>query len=129
MAGMVGPGLRKNAVYDILHGHPLRVHPESQFQFMHTDSVAAAAWSLVRQSVSGEVFNICGEGLISPREVAALSGLGLDCSALDGSERPRVVHVSTEKISRLTRMPSTRETVEAFLRGWGSRELQAINSP
>ena len=52
LAGMVGPGLRKNPVYDILQGEPLRIHPESQYQFLHAED-AAHSWDLAR---SGGVF-------------------------------------------------------------------------
>src|SRR5262249_37848750 len=35
--GFVGPGLRKNAIYDILHGGTLYLDPASELQFLHTD--------------------------------------------------------------------------------------------
>src|SRR5262249_25120759 len=49
LAGMVGPGLRKNPVFDLSRGQPLRIHPDSQYQFMHTDDVAACIWTLVER--------------------------------------------------------------------------------
>ena len=118
LGGMVGPGLRKNPVYDILNGCPLRIHPDSQYQFMHTEDVARLVWLLVEKEAAGEVFNVCGEGLISPREIAAVAGRAVDLSELDASAVPRVVNVSGGKIRGFARLPETRETVVTFVNQW-----------
>ena len=116
LAGMIGPGLRKNPVYDVLHSEPLRIHPDSQYQFMTTDAAAAAVWELITAKVHDEVFNICGRGVISPREIAEIAGLPLRVTTEADSAEPRIVDVSIEKISAVCAMPSTRESVAAFLR-------------
>jgi nucleoside-diphosphate-sugar epimerase len=116
LAGMVGPGLRKNPVHDILRGEPLRIHPDSQYQFLHTDWVAEAVGNLLEKGVQGELLNVCGSGLISPREIAALAGRELDLSALPAGAAPRIVHVSNEKLRSLMSVPETRDTVGEFVR-------------
>ncbi|MDH7568502.1 MAG: NAD(P)-dependent oxidoreductase [Armatimonadota bacterium] len=118
LAGMVGPRLRKNPVYDILNGQPLRIHPESRYQFMHTDDVARLAWALVEEGITGEVYNICGDGLITPREIAALAGRELDLSLLPADAPPRVVHASNAKLRRLMEVPRTHDAVAAFVGAW-----------
>ncbi len=117
LAGMVGPGLRKNPVYDILHNMPLRIHPDSQYQFMHTDAVADAICQLFQAGVSGEILNVCGRGLISPREIAHIAGKPLNLT-LEKAAQPRIVHVSTDKASRRIAIPDTRDAIEGFLREW-----------
>ena len=116
LAGMVGPGLRKNPVFDILNDQPLRISPESRYQFMSTDDAAEVAWELVTSGVCNTVFNICGDGLISPREIADMCGrrIVVDPEAADAA--PRIVDVAIERISRIRPMPSTRATIEQFLR-------------
>lgn len=116
LAGMVGPGLRKNPVHDVLHGQPIRIHPDSQYQFMTTDDAAEAVWRLVAAQVHTEIFNICGEGLISPREIAALAGTPLHVHPDADRAEPRIVNVSTAKISAIHAMPSTYQTIAAFIR-------------
>lgn len=115
LAGMVGPGLRKNPVYDILHDQPLRIHPDSQYQFMTTGDAARIVWTLVEQGILGEIFNVCGDGLISPREIARLSGRALDVSLLEPAAQPRIVHINIEKIKRITDLPQTYQSVAQFL--------------
>lgn len=115
LAGMVGPGLRKNPVYDILSGQPLRIHPDSQYQFMTTSDVAGIVWTLVEHRVGGEIFNVCGKGLISPNEIARLAAREMNLSRIDSTVQPRVVHINTEKIERITAMPQTHQSVAEFV--------------
>jgi nucleoside-diphosphate-sugar epimerase len=115
LAGMVGPGLRKNPVFDILHGNPLRIHPESKYQFISTGAIAAVTAQLIEAGVEQDVFNVCGAGLISPREIAMLAGRELDLSLVPEDARPRVVDVDISKISARYPMPATRSTIAAFL--------------
>ena len=116
LAGMVGPGLRKNPVFDILNDQPLRISPESRYQFMSTDDAADVAWELVTTGVRNTLFNVCGDGLISPREIADMCGRRIAIDPEAAGTAPRIVDVAIERISRIRPMPSTRATIEQFLR-------------
>lgn len=120
LAGMVGPGLRKNPVYDVLHDQPLRIHPDSQYQFAATDLIAERVWRLVESGEVNQVFNLCGRGLISPRQIADLAGRKLDLSLLGADAQPRIVDVNIHKVSRRFDMPPTLDTVWAFVAASGS---------
>ena len=115
LAGMVGPGLWKNPVHDILHGEPLRIHPDSRYQFLHTDDAARIAWDLVQSNATGEIFNVCGDGLISPREISLLAGRSLNLTLLDAEANPRIVDVNVAKIKSRTSPPATRQTIETYV--------------
>lgn len=116
LAGMVGPVLRKNPVFDILQNQPLRIHPDSRYQFMHTAEVARILWELVQSPTRKEIFNVCGDGLISPREIAALAGKNLDLSLLAASTAPRTVDVNIGKLKQFTRVQPSAEVVAQFVR-------------
>ena len=120
LAGMVGPGLRKNPVYDVLRGQPLRIHPDSRYQFLATRDAARIAWALLRRGLRRQVVNVCGDGLISPREIAQLAGRDPDLSLLRPEDRPRIVDVDIRRLRALMPVPSTRESVAAFLREAGA---------
>jgi nucleoside-diphosphate-sugar epimerase len=115
LAGMVGPGLWKNPVYDILHSEPLRIHPDSLYQFMHTDDAAKIAWNLAQSGATGEVFNVCGDGLISLREISLLAERPLNLALLADEFRPRIVNTSVEKIKGRASLPATRQTIETYV--------------
>lgn len=117
LAGMVGPELRKNPVFDILNSQPLRIHPDSRYQYMLTDEVARIVWKLIERGAVGEIFNICGNGTITMREIATLAGRKLNLSALPRDATPRIVEASNEKIRRLFPIPKTADVVWGFVRG------------
>jgi nucleoside-diphosphate-sugar epimerase len=130
LAGMVGPGLKKNPVHDVLQGLPLRIHPDSRYQFLHTDDVARLSWGLIETGRSGEIFNVCGEGLISPAEVARLLGRELDLSQLDPGAAPRIVDVSVIKLQAHATVPATAKTITEFVNACESaRVTQAGPGP
>lgn len=116
LGGMVGPALRKNPIYDVLHHQPLRIHPDSRYQFLSTADAARIAWALLEDGLHHQVINICGDGLISPREVAALATCPLDLSALVPAAKPRILNVSIAKLRSLTSVPRTEDVVRRFLR-------------
>lgn len=120
LAGMVGPGLKKNPVFDILNGEPLRISPESQYQFLSTDDAARMAWQLVESSSENDVFNVCGDGLVSPSQIADWAGKKLDTTLVPQDASPRVVDINLEKVRRLMRVPRSEDAVREFIRGFGS---------
>lgn len=117
LAGMVGAGLRKNPVFDILHDRPIFIHPESQYQYMNTDDVAESAIWFIANGYRREIINVCGDGLISPRAIAAMAGKPLRVSEEAQVSEPRIVNINIEKFKKCTSVPSTRDSVAHFLRG------------
>ena len=113
LAGMVGPGLKKNPVFDVSRCQPLRIHPDSGYQFLHTSAVADIVWNLQDRLQPGEILNVCGRGLVSPREIAQLAGVKMDLSQISGP--PRIVDICVEKLAGLVEVPETTESIRQFL--------------
>ena len=128
LAGMVGPALRKNPVFDILHDQPLRIHPNSQYQFMHTLEVARIAWELVSAGREHEVFNVCGDGLISPNRIAALTGRTPDLTQLAPNATPRIVNANIEKLKGISTVETTESAVTRFVKE-AAREGRRLDAP
>lgn len=111
--GFVGPGLRKNAICDILHGGPPFLDPGSELQYLHTDRAAEIAFRVLEAGASREVFNLCGRGTVRIGEVAELAPRPIPVKP--GSPRVRY-EISLEKISALVELPETRSSVLEFVR-------------
>ena len=111
--GFIGPGLKKNAIYDILRGGPLYLDPASELQYLHTRHAAEIAFRLLDAGVKNEVFNVCGKGVVRLNEVAALAPAAI--IAQPGSPLVRY-EISLEKLSRYVEPPETRPEVMAFVR-------------
>ncbi len=110
--GFVGPGLRKNAIFDILNGGPLYLDPESELQFLHTDRAADVVFQVVNAGASHEIFNLCGRGTVKIGEAAAATGR--EIAVAPGSPRVRY-DINLEKISRVADIPETRPSVLEFI--------------
>lgn len=116
--GFVGEGLKKNAVFDILQGQPLRVSGASRFQFIDTQASARAVLDLLAQDHCNQVFNLTGAGTISVDEICSMAGVAVDI--LPGS--PEVCYdMSLEKVSSYIQLPETRDTIARFLAVCGAK--------
>lgn len=118
---LVGPGLSKNAIFDLLAHRTLYVNPSSTYSYVDTRTVARVIWHL--RSMTNEVFNVCGAGEVPLAEIAAELGIGL------GAELRRLpvehVRVNADKLHRLMEIPGTIDAVNAFAREWRSKERSA----
>ena len=119
LGGFVGPGLKKNSIYDMLKNQPLHVHPDSRYQYIDTGIMAAIALQMVENGLQKAIFNLAGDGTIRIREIAKLfPGNPLAGAPLD--KPPEHYEVNISKIKTIAAIPATRKTVEQFV-----KELQA----
>ena len=113
MGGFIGPGLWKNGIYDLLTGSPLRVHPDSAYQYQHTDALASAVFTLIENKRNCEIFNIAGDGLITLREIAAMIP---ECSTgVEPDIAPERYEVNIDKIKSIYPVTQTRLAVQQFI--------------
>ena len=113
MGGFVGPGLRKNSIYDLLTGAPLRVHPDSRYQYQHTRTLAATALDLLAEGATREIWNVAGRGTISVREMAAwVPGARLPDTT---TAAPEHYEINIDKLSARQPVASTTDTVRGFI--------------
>ncbi|WP_373480596.1 NAD-dependent epimerase/dehydratase family protein [Geminocystis sp.] len=112
MGGFVGEGMKKNAIFDILKGEKLWLHPESQLQYIHTDVATKMVMNIIKQGYTQNIFNLCGNGLIKLQEIIDLTKRNIEVNL----EIPPVYYeVSIDKIQSVVNIPSTRETVINFV--------------
>jgi nucleoside-diphosphate-sugar epimerase len=112
LGGMVGQGLKKNPIFDLLHGQPLRVHPDSAYQYLPTDVAAQITLDLVDRGVESDVFNLCGDGLVTPKQVAGWLNVGL---AAGPGPVPERYEINIDKIQRDYSIPHSEATVKSFV--------------
>lgn len=120
--GFVGSGLKKNAIFDILSGGPLWLDPSSELQFLHTEDAARLVLALVDNGTRNEVFNLCGRGTVSLREVIAHTGRSVAVNPRSPLVR---YEVDIGKISRALPaphvIPDTRATVLRYVDSFVTR--------
>lgn len=114
MGGFVGPGLKKNSVYDLLKGHPLRVHPDSRYQYLHTRDLARIALDLLADERADELWNVAGDGLVCVRDIAAWIP-GARLPETPAGCAPEHYEINIDKLKRRFNVPRTAETVRRFV--------------
>jgi nucleoside-diphosphate-sugar epimerase len=116
MGGFVGPGLKKNAVYDILNDQPVWLSPDSELQFIQTDTAAELVWNMVENGVTGEVVNLGAEGVLNLAEFHR----SVESSSIYKPEaKPVRFELNLDKLRSLVSLPipHTRDEVFNFVSG------------
>ena len=114
MGGFVGSGLWKNAIYDLLTRAPLRVHPDSQYQYLNSRDLAHILFDLEMSGSRNETWNVAGDGVLSLREAAAWIP-DARLPAANSSLTKERYEVNISKLKARQSVPVTRTTVQTFI--------------
>ncbi len=109
MGGFVGPGMRKNAIFDMLNDQPVWLHPDSELQFISTDRAAALVWGLVEAGVEREIVNLGATGVV---RIGDLYDRIRPKSGFQPEARKVRFEISTDKLASLSREPLPRSADE-----------------
>lgn len=114
MGGFVGPGMKKNAIFDLLQNSPVWVSADSELQFISTDAAARIVWSVVELGHYGETVNLGATGVV---KISDLHSRINSKSVFQPNAQTVRFEISTEKLSRLCQrsLPTTAQEVESYL--------------
>lgn len=112
LGGCVGPGLKKNPIYDILMGDGLWISEHSKLQYLATDTTAQVVMSIIQKGVSNEVFNLSGRGTVCLKDVMAWAN-----STIIANTSHPMVHseISLAKINNYYDLPKSSDVVRLFV--------------
>jgi nucleoside-diphosphate-sugar epimerase len=116
--GFVGPGIKKNAVFDILRGAKIWLSPASELQFIHTDHAAELIMRIVESGGAGrQVVNLGGQGTVSLGEFHAAVG---SSGTFDPAAPTVRFELSLNKLAALSpvAIPHSRDEVSRFAAAW-----------
>ncbi len=114
MGGFVGLGMRKNAIFDMLNGQPVWLTPDSELQFINTDTAASLVWRLVERGASNQIVNLGAAGVVRIGDIhARLSSP----SPFSPEARSVRFELSTARLAELAGapLPSAEAEVDAYL--------------
>jgi nucleoside-diphosphate-sugar epimerase len=114
MGGFVGPGMRKNAVFDMISGQPVWLDLDSELTFIGTDTAARIVYALFEKGITGETFNL------GPRIPMRLRDIydRLGCTSEVRADARRVrFELNVDKLEAAygQPLPTTIDEIEAFL--------------
>jgi nucleoside-diphosphate-sugar epimerase len=113
LAQMVGSGLQKGPLFDLLHDRPLWIHDESRLHFMNTRHVGSAICSLIENAPANEVYNVCGRGSVEFRAVLDL--FPHDKLPIRETSQLQCYDIDTSKTHRWFPLPDSGDEVSTFV--------------
>lgn len=114
MGGFVGPHLKKNAIFDLTTGSPVWLTPDSELQYIRTDSAAEIIWQLIDRDVGCEIINLGAKGTV---QIGQLHQEICSSSLFHSEARKIRFELNLEKLQALLgqNLPSTHDEISKFL--------------
>ncbi len=113
LGGILGPGLKKNPVFALLHDQPLRVNEDSRYQYVSADFLARAIFAAIASDRLREIFNVCGTGTVAISEIRSWLKKPL---VYAGEDLPRERYeIDNRKLSGIIDIPESREVAREFV--------------
>lgn len=118
MGGFVGPGLKKNAIYDILNGPQIWISQDSELQFLSTDRAAALVLEITTNGYSKEVINLGALGVVRVGDIRDQTDVNVPF--IEGAPRVRF-ELSLAKLQSIVKypLPTSEEEILNFLKEAG----------
>ena len=112
--GLVGEGMKKSPVFDLLNNKPLWVDVESCFQYINTDTLAKTLFLVLEKRFIREIVNVCGSGSVSLKEIIARCPVKVDLKY--ACDKPEKIHyeINNDKLKKFIAVPDTIETIKEF---------------
>jgi len=115
---LIGPGMRKNPVFDALHGHPIRQSADSTLPLLSLGALAEVIHRLIEGKAEG-IFNVTGSRAISVhsmlKSVAEALRVSPDGFRFHENIMTRNYRIAIGKISKFLSIPDSETMLRDFL--------------
>ena len=110
---LVGPGLRRNTLFDLMHSErPIREVPDSSLNVVHTTEMAAKLINMLDAEAEG-VFNLAAPDSVPLDELARIAGRTPSFRP-DPGAKPTDQMINVEKLSDTFQCESSRDALSRY---------------
>jgi nucleoside-diphosphate-sugar epimerase len=110
---MVGPGLVKGPIFDLITGQPIRITLDSEFPFLNTKSMANAIMQLNERAPDNQIFNVCGVESVAFRQLT--EHFPYLQATISHAARRQVYRINTDKALAFCDLPHSQDEIASFL--------------
>lgn len=114
LGSVVGNGMKKGPLYDLLHTKPLYMSLDSELTFIDTETIARAISAIVATGISGETINLTGTGSAKLRDLSSM----LTPPVMLGSGADTLTYrynINNAKIRRIMPIPASSEVAKHYI--------------
>ena len=114
LSGLVGVGLKKNAVYDFIHkDKKVMLSPETTQNHINTRFIAETIFHIIDLGIENETFNLASKNAIRIDEIENITGVKTDYTKnahlyVDSNQ------INTEKIAKYVELSSSEEAIAEY---------------
>ncbi|HJO32746.1 MAG TPA: NAD-dependent epimerase/dehydratase family protein [Anaerolineales bacterium] len=114
LGSVIGNGMQKGPLYDLLNAKPLHMSLDSELSFIDTSTIARVISVIVAMGLSGEIINLTGTGSAKLRDLSSM----LPSSVQFGSGAHTVTHrynINNTKIRGIMPIPTSLEVAKHYV--------------
>jgi nucleoside-diphosphate-sugar epimerase len=103
---IVGPGLKRNSVYDLTHFKKTFYTYNSQINWIHTDTIAKKVCNLLDRNISNQTFNLASKNSISIKKIMDLCKLSKK-DIIKTNRTYEKTEINCDKIKKYISLPNS----------------------
>ena len=111
---VIGPGLKRNSVYDLTHHKKTYYTFNSKINWIHTDTIAKSAISILRKKIKNQTFNLVSKDSITIDKVIKLCNLSKK-DIIFTSRTFETTYISSNKISKYVNLSNSADEVKKYI--------------
>ena len=111
LSGLVGDGLKKNAVYDFAHkDKKVMLSPETTHNYINTRFIAETIFHIIDLEIENQTFNLASKNAIKIGNIENIIGAKTDYTK-DAHLHVEYNQINTEKIGKYVELSSSEEAI------------------
>lgn len=126
---LIGDGLKKNPVWDLLHGSPLRMTPDSTISLLGLAGLEAALRALLQADETG-IFNVAASASVSVDEVrdiiAKYRALAASVMPVHNDLITAHYDVNLDKLGAYVNLPTSAQALQTYLSALADRKVETL---
>lgn len=111
---LVGPGLKRNSVYDLSHYKKTFNTLSSKINWIHTDTIAKIVMILLSKKISNQTFNIASKNSITVKKIVNLCGLTINQIKKTKKTYEKTL-INTDKLKKFVTLPESSVEIKKYI--------------
>ena len=111
---IVGPGLKRNSVYDLTHNKKTYYTFNSQINWIHTDTIAKSIITILKKNIKNQIFNLASRDSITIDKVLELCNLKKK-DVISSKRTLEKTYINCNKIKKYVPLSNSVDEVKKYI--------------